>query len=243
MKIIHIFLTAFTCILFSHVDSYAEVMTYDLISLKDDATMLKAKTGGRFFAKGGKVVEFLINDKSIGKVLSGGDGYAFKEFSPIRSGLYRVSVVSGKDKDNGFLLSLEKGTGIVFVDVEGSILMPLSKEPRKGSQKVIKGISKRFPVIYLQTGIIDTKSLKEWLRKNDFVGAPVLQWKDGEVFREIAEKGFKIKFLIGSPSVIESAKEFKPRAFSFDEVEGAVEVKDWEEIGKKMFKFNIFLNK
>ena len=35
-------------------------------------------------------------------------------------------------------------------------------------------------------------------------------------------------------SVIESAKELKPKAFSFDEVEGAEEVKDWEEIGKKL---------
>jgi hypothetical protein len=34
--------------------------------------------------------------------------------------------------------------------------------------------------------------------------------------------------------VIESAKDFNPLAFSFVAVEGSVEVKDWEEIIKKL---------
>ena len=41
------------------------------------------------------------------------------------------------------------------------------------------------------------------------------------MFEEADKKGLKIKFVIGGKTVIESAKEFKPKAFSFDEVEGA----------------------
>ena len=62
----------------------------------------------------------------------------------------------------------------------------------------------------------------------------MLPWTEGNVFEEADKKGLKIKFVIGGKTVIESAKEFKPKAFSFNEVEGAEEVKDWEEIGKKM---------
>ncbi|GFP33527.1 hypothetical protein HKBW3S42_01864 [Candidatus Hakubella thermalkaliphila] len=54
------------------------------------------------------------------------------------------------------------------------------------------------------------------------------------MFEEADKKGLKIKFVIGGKRVIESAKEFKQKAFSFGRVEGAEEVKDWEEIGKKM---------
>jgi len=43
-----------------------------------------------------------------------------------------------------------------------------------------------------------------------------------------------MKSVIGSPDVIYSAKEYKPLAFTFEETEDALEVKDWKEIGKKL---------
>jgi hypothetical protein len=54
------------------------------------------------------------------------------------------------------------------------------------------------------------------------------------IFREIKDKGLEIKGIVGTQAVIESAKEYKPKAFSFEEVEGAKAVKDWEEIRKKL---------
>jgi len=234
MKLLHIVFPIFIPLLFLSVPAHAEVMFYDIICLKDETVMLKAQTGGRVFGKGGELVEFVIDGKSMGKVLSGGDGFAFKEFTPKKTGMYKISVISGKDKNSGFLLAVEKGTRIVFIDVEGSIFAPFSNEPKRDSQKVIKLISKKSPVIYLKTGIFDIKTIKKWLNENGFADAPLLSWREGVIFDEIVKKGLKIKFIIGGASVIESAKEFKPKAFSFEEVEGAEEVKDWEEIGKKI---------
>ncbi|GFP33526.1 hypothetical protein HKBW3S42_01863, partial [Candidatus Hakubella thermalkaliphila] len=88
----------------------------------------------------------------------GGDGVACKEFKAEKTGLYKISAVSGKDKDSGILLSLKKGAGIVFIDIEGSMFAPMSGKPRKDSQKVIKAIAKRFPVVYLQAGILDIRT-------------------------------------------------------------------------------------
>lgn len=212
----------------------AGVIFFDDISLKGEPVMLKAVTKGKIFSKGGQMVEFFVDGKSIGKSLSGGDGAAFKEFRAEKSGPHKVSVVSGKDKDSGFLLSLEKGAEIVFIDIEGSMFAPMSGKPMKDSQKVIRAIAKRFPVVYLQAGILDIRTLKKLLKENEFTEAPLLPWREGDVFEEADKKGLKIKFVIGGKTVIESAKEFKPKAFSFNEVEGAEEVKDWEEIGKKL---------
>ncbi|MDO8747148.1 MAG: hypothetical protein Q7J70_05755 [Thermodesulfovibrionales bacterium] len=234
MKAIYIFLAILALILLFSVESYAEVVFYDSVCLKDEKIMLKAVTKGKIFTKGGEMVEFSVNGKSIGKSLSGGDGAAFKEFRAGKTGMYKVSVVSGKDKDSGFLLSLKKGAEIVFIDIEGSMFAPMSGNPKKDSRKVIKAIAKRFPVVYLQTGIFDITTLKKLLAENEFIDAPLLQWRDGNVFEEADKKGLKIKFVIGSKTVIESAKEFTPKAFSFGEVDGAEEVRGWEEIGKKM---------
>lgn len=221
-------------ILFLSSTAGAEVIFFDEISLKGEIVMLKAVTKGNIFTKGGQLVEFSVDGKSIGRSLSGGDGAAFKEFRAEKSGLYKVSVVSGKDKDSGFLLSLKKGAEVGFIDIEGSMFVPMSGSPVKDSREVIKAMAKRFPVVYLQAGILDIRALKKLLKENEFTEAPLLSWRDGNVFEEAYKKGLKIKFVIGGKTVIESAKEFKPKAFSFDEVEGAEEVRDWEEIGKKL---------
>jgi hypothetical protein len=208
-----------------------------MIVLRGKEVMLRAETRGKLFSKGGEVVEFFVDGKSLDKSLSGGDGFAFRQFTPQKTGIYRITVKSGKDKGNGLLISLKKGNRIVFVDVEDCLLeAPFSKIPKTGSQKIIKKISSRFPVVFLQTELLSIKAIKTWLKENGFIDLPVVSWGEGKIFDEINEKGLKIKVIIGSQSVIESAKAYKPKSFSFKEIENAEEVKDWEEIGKKLFK-------
>jgi hypothetical protein len=87
--------------------------------------------------------------------LSGGDGFVYKEFVPAKGGLYRIRAESGGDKGEGFPLSLEKGDSIVFIDVEGSLLGELfSMKPKGKSQKAVRQISRRFPIVYLQTSML-----------------------------------------------------------------------------------------
>lgn len=236
MKIVRTALILFLLLLLPVV-SYSEVVFYDEIALVNETVMLKAETRGRFFRKGGEIVEFSVNNKPIGISLSGGDGNAFREFTPKTTGFYRISVLFGKDKDKGLLLSLRKGTGIVFVD-ETVLLAPFSKEPPEGSAKILREIAQRFHVVYVKTGLLDMKTVKKLLEENKFVIAPVLSWNNGDIFRDIKDKGLNIKFIIGSAPLIKSAREFNPVAFSFEDVEGATEVKDWKELGKKV-KFMI----
>jgi hypothetical protein len=232
-------LIAFICsiflfCIFSSV-AFSDVIVHDMVVPQGEEVMLRAETKGKLLSKGGELVEFFVDGKSIGKALSGGDGFAFRQLITIKTGLHRITVKSGVGEGNGLLLSLKKGTKIVFVDVEGSLLKkPFSKEPKQGSQKAIKEMYRRFPIVFLQTGLLNVKALKAWLKGNEFMELPVIPWKQGALFDDIHEKGFKIKAIIGSGAVIESAKGYKPLAFSFEGVEDAKEVKDWEEIGKKL---------
>jgi hypothetical protein len=213
----------------------SDVIVSDMIALRGKEVMLRAETRGKLFPRGGEVVESFVDGKSIGKSLSGGDGFAFKRFTPLKNGLYQINAKSGKDEGNGLLLSLKKGDRIIFVDVEASLLEgPFSKKPKTGSQKIIKKFSSRFPVVFLQTELFDIKTIKTWLKENGFIDLPVIPWRQGMIFDEIKEKGLKIKAVIGNQSVIQSAKRYKPKSFSFEEAEDAEEVKDWEEIGKKL---------
>jgi|Deesub1362A_J573_1020465.scaffolds.fasta_scaffold00027_108 hypothetical protein len=212
-------------------EAFAGVAFYDDIAVMGKPLMLKAETRGRFFRKGGEIVEFYVNDASIGRTLSGGDGVAFKEFVPEKTGLYEITVTSGKDKTTGFVLSLRKGEGVVFVDVIGGLFEDvLSKTPRKDGKDAIRKIMKNNTVVYLWTEMFGMAFAKKWLKENEFPAAPLIRWKGGRVFDEINEKGLKIKAVIGSPAVIVSAREYKPESFSFEDVEDAQQVKDWKEI-------------
>jgi hypothetical protein len=237
MKVLKILiLTTLLPYLFPSI-ALSDVIVHDMISVKGEKVMLTTETRGKLFTKGGEVVEFFVNRKSIGKTLSGGDGLAFREFTPSNTGIYQITARSGGDEGNGLLLSLKKGDRIILIDVEGSLLEALfSKNPKTGSQKIIKKISNRFPVVFLQTGLLSVRAIKSWLKENKFIDSPVIPWRQGEIFDEISEKGLKIKAVIGNQSVIESAKEYKTKLFSFEEVEDAVEVKNWEDIAKKLFE-------
>jgi hypothetical protein len=213
----------------------SDVIVYDIVALKGKEAMLMAETRGGFLSKGGELVEFIVNEKSIGKNLSGRDGFAVKGFVPVKTGLYKIHVRSGDDKDSGVLLALEKKTNIVFIDVEGSLLEgSFVPKAKFGSAKAVKKIYKRFSIVFLQKGFMGVKAIKSWLKKNDFPEAPVLLWSRGEVFGEMKEKGLKIKAVVGGPEVIESAEMYKPRAFSFDSMEDAEVVEDWGEIEKNL---------
>jgi hypothetical protein len=233
MKVLALFISIFLLFILP-ATVLPDIIVYDIVVPAGKEVMLKAEVKGKFFRKGGELVEFYVNKKYIGKILSGGDGFAFKQFIPSKTGKYQITAKVGKDEGKGLLLSLKKGSRIVVVDVEGSLLERFTNKPGQGSQKVIKVINKRFPVIFIKTGPLSTTSVKEWLRKNEFPDLPLIPWEQGTVFSELAGEGFRIKAVIGNADVINSSKEYKPLAFSFEEVEDAVEVKDWEEIRRKL---------
>ena len=237
MKTIPVCLCTIMLLCAAPYNGFSEVIVHDLVTPMGQKAVIEAETKGTFFHKGGEVVDFLVDSKSIGSALSGGDGFAYKQFTPRKAGVYRITAKSGTDEGRGTLLSLKKGVGIVFVDVENSLFgEPFSRKIRQGSQRAIKDISRRFPVVLLHSGIIGIKEIKVWLEEHGFPALPVLPWDDGKVFGEMVKTGFRIKAVIGSPEIIESAKEYHPRAFTFQESEGAQEVKDWDEARKRLLR-------
>lgn len=213
----------------------SEVVVYDIVTLTGEEVMLRAETRGGLFSRKGELVEFLVDGKSVGKNLSGTDGFAIKEFVPMKAGLYKITAISGKSRDDGVLLAVNKKAKLVFIDVEGSVLEgPFALQAKPGSAKAVKRIQGKFPVVFLQKGLLAIRSIRLWLKKNDFPEAPVMPWNKGEIFREIREKKLKIKAVIGGPEVIESAEMQESLAFSFDSMEEVEVVENWEEIVKKL---------
>ena len=233
-------LAAFVClvllIVFSMPDPCsADVYVYDAVAVQGEEVRLKAETRGTVFIKGGELVEFFVDDASLGKNLSGGDGAAYRFYKASRPGLKSIRAVSRNLAGTGFLLVLKPAAGVVAVDVEGSLLQEGFLSPgRPESRKALESIARRFPLIYLQSGQTSLKAVRYWLQQNEYADAPLLPWDDGAFFDALAKKGLKIRAVIGAPVVIESAARHKPEAFSFEPVKGAVRLKSWKEMEEKL---------
>ena len=215
--------------------AYAEIFVNDTVALSGEEILIKAETKSSYFAKGGKIVEFSVNGKSIGSVLSGGDSIAYKIFKTDKPGLYTVSARCDKETGSGVILVLKKGSAIVFIDIEGSLLAtPFAKKPINTSREVIRKIMDSYPVVYLHTGNIGISAVRDWLRQNRFPVSAVMSWQMGDIFATLNKKGIKIKAVIGSQAVIDSANAYKPEFFGFDEVDSSKNLKAWQNIEKKL---------
>ncbi len=235
MKIPALLLLAFLPALFSPAAAAADVVCSDLVAVKGEEVMLRAETRGLFFERGGELVEFYVDGKLIGKNLSGKGGVALKPYRVAKSGVHRIRVKSGSDEDEGLLLSPVEGAKIVVVDIESGLFVEGAPGRAKpGSRKALKAIGSRYPVVLLQSGVIGARTLKLWLRENEYEAYPVVPWNGGAVFDELSRKGLKIRALVGGPNIIQSAGKHTPPAFWFDRTEKAEKVKDWESLAKKL---------
>lgn len=211
--------------------AFGRVIMYDAIALQHQKVILKAATKGRIFSAGGKLVEFLVEGKSIGKTLSGFDGLAFKSFRPEKTGVFQIRSNSNGEENTGILLSVKAGAALVIVDVWSGLLEnPITRIPKTGSRQALETISKIYPIIYLQTGFFGAHHFKNWLREHNFPTFPVIPWAGGDILQELAQKKMVVHAVIGGPKVIATFKNDKRQLFSFDPKAGVQTVTKWLEI-------------
>lgn len=213
----------------------AEIVVYDSIAVTGRETAIAAETRGTFFSRGGELVEFFIGERSLGKVLSGGDGFAYRYFTPRTAGLVRVTVRSAREEGTGSLLLLKRGQAVVAVDVESGLMEKApTGRPREESQDALNHLSARYPVVLVHSGALPLKAVRKWLQENKFPELPLLPWRQGALLDELDEMGVKLRAVVGGAAVVDASRRHKARVFSFDKLEGAREVNDWEEIRKQL---------
>ncbi len=223
-------------LLLQPLETPAAVLMHDAVAVAGRVVTLKALTRGRIFPEGGRLVDFYLEDRHIGRTLSGGDGYAYMEYPARRAGLWRVEARSGPDSDEGTLLVVEKDRGVVVVEVEGALMRSiLTFEPRQGSVSALKGLLDGYRVIYIST-ILGRWKAREWLRQRGFPPSATLSWEGPELIEELKEGGLKLRAVVASPQVVEASAGRIEERFSFGETEGGTVVGDWKEVLESLRK-------
>lgn len=212
------------------------VRVHDRVTVDNREVMLMVETRGRFFAEGGVLVQFSVDGTAIGSSLSGIDGFAFKSYIPQKQGLMEITARAADDLGTGIILSLAKESSIVYIDIEGCFLQnPFTKKSIAVGRDIISDIIKTYPIVYLQTGLLGTASLRSWLEKNEFPRSVIIQWKGGTVFSQLKHQGLSTKMVMGSQKVVESADVLNADTYVFDSIDEEANIKKWKNI-KEAFK-------
>ncbi len=195
--------------------SQAGVVVRDSVTVQNKPVMLSARTSGTFLAKGGVLVEFLLDGSSLGKTLSGGDGIAYMEYTPGPLGNHVLTARAGKDADDGALLVSGAGDAVVFIDVMGALFKdPLGRDQQEGSLEAINELGGKFHFVYLYSVLPGLKITRSWLLREDFPRWPVLDIRGGRTVRRLEEMGLRVHALVLGPEMAKMVKAKDRKIYS-----------------------------
>ncbi len=225
--------SCFLCLfLLSPSLSHASIIAFDTIVQIGKPVMLKAQTKGRFFPQRGVLVDFYVNEKLIGRTLSGGDGYAFFEYLPGSPGLKKVEAKTADDHDTGSMLVIKRNEKAILIEIEGGLFESLlSNKPRQGNKKAVKSLIKKYRIIYVTT-MLGLSNSKKWLEDKELPSSVVLKYRGSKMFDELKELGLRLYAIIGSPNIMSEAPEYIKKRYSFKKTKKGEKVNDWDEVLK-----------
>jgi hypothetical protein len=216
--------------------SLGAVIVYDQVTTVKTPVYLKVLTKGRIFADGGRLVEFFLDDKSLGKNLTGGDGYGYRKYVPRSAGIFKVRATSDGESGNGFVLVMKKSEKAVLIEIEGGFKDAFVSDIAAGAgRQAVEELLRKYRVIYLSrsTGI---RLARNWLDQKAFPDAPVLRWQGTQTLQALQDKGIQLYAIIGAAGVIATAADQVERRYTFDKSQQEETVKDWHELMKKLSK-------
>ncbi len=180
----------------------AELIAPDVLAKIKQPVLLSARlVKTRFFMQtglGGESVEFLVDGTSIGQTMTGGDGWARKEFISKKKGVLKLTVrlAHGKrvkaQSSTATIESIHRIRPIVLVELEAAMehvetskswpfdflgfgqTQGIFPQPMPGSAEALTAVSKRASLLYLLVGkTSQSPEIHEWLAEHAFPSGPV----------------------------------------------------------------------
>ena len=208
----------------------SDVVVFDRVTTVQTPVRLKVLTKGRFFARGGRLVDIYLDDIHLKKILTGGDGYGYLKYIPPGPGTQKIIARSDANSATGLLLVMDERDQAIIIEVEGAFKETVfSEEIRDDSQKAVDSLSKTYAIIYLSRYVGKGIS-RSWLAREDFPESVILRWQGSATFKALENKGVSIHAVIGSAAVISAAKKYIENRFTFEKSKDGKRVKDWDEI-------------
>ena len=212
--------------------SLAAVIVYDRVTTVGNPVYLKVLTKGRFLAQGGLRVTFYLDQKQLGKTLTGGDGYGYFKYIPQQKGLQKIEVHTENETGTGVLLVMDMSEKAIVIEIEGGLKTAfLSESAIAQSKEAVSAISQSYRIIYL-TRILGITLSRKWLESQKFPKSAVLRWRGPRIFEYLKEKQVKLSAFIGSAALLSKGLKYFENSYTFEETKEGKRVTDWSQVTK-----------
>ena len=208
----------------------SDVVVFDDVTTVQTPIHIKVLTKGKFFVRGGRLVDIYLDEVHLKRILTGGDGYGYLKYTHGATGYKSIKASSDGHNASGLHLVTNKSEKTIIIDVEGAFKDAIfSEEIRENSQEVVKALSAGYKIIYVSRYVGKGVS-RSWLKMEDFPTSVILAWQGAATIKRIQKRGVLLEAVIGSAAVISAAKRYVSHLYTFEESKDGKVVKDWKEI-------------
>jgi hypothetical protein len=210
----------------------ADVQVYDRVTTVAIPVSLTVRTTAFFMADGGRLVDIFLDDKILGRIMTGGDGYGFLRLTPQRAGLLKIAARSQGSEASGRLLVLEKTDRVILAESEAVLKqIYLRPDARESCRMTFETLRQRFAVIFAYR-LLGADFSRSGLEKAGLSPSVVIPWKGAASLESLRGQEVQIHAVIGSAEMVAAAGPQVPRRISFEKARGATTVTEWQEIAK-----------
>jgi len=223
--------------------AHAEPRVHDDLVQPGKMVLLKASHGG-LLKKGGRMLEFFVDENSLGSTLSGGDAVAYMRYEPKIAGVFDIQVRLAGESASGLLVAASHGSRVLVVDASGVLMDALGKDKTKGrslndASSALSEISGRWIIIYAHDMLGSFLDIKGYLSKHEFPRSPVMSMKG--LIKKLLSRGFVVDAVIGSAGVLKAIRQDDIQLIGFDKIEGARRISSWSELEEALMEQEIVM--
>jgi hypothetical protein len=212
----------------------AGITVFDTVAVLGKSVFLRAHTRGLFLPQGGRVVEFYVNGRKIGNTLSGGDGFAFFEYRPLKRGIFLIEAKSADENDRGVLVVVTKRRRLLFLEIDTIMKEVLiNRDEIREAVKVLNKLTEHYTILYISR-LPAIGYVRSWLYKKGFPRSAVLEWDGIETVEEWKEMKLRLYAIVASPGVCEEVAGSFEKAFSFMDTDRCERIIEWRELRDRL---------
>jgi hypothetical protein len=212
----------------------ADVQVYDRVTTVGTPVRLVVRTTALFMAAGGKLVDIVLEDEHLGRIMTGGDGFGYLRLTPNRAGRLKIAARSHGTEARGLLLVLDRTDRAVLVESE-TVLKEIHLRPdaRESCRIAFESLRQRFQLIFVYR-FLGADFSRSRLEKEGLSPSAVIPWKGATSLESLRRREVQIHAVIGSAEMVAAAGAQVPHRISFEKAKGAKTVSGWEELAKAL---------
>jgi hypothetical protein len=205
------------------------VSLFDQLTTPGKPIYLTLRTHRGPLPLGGARGTLWIDERRIGEVLTGSDGYGYLKHTATATGTFELTARVADDVAQARLRVVDANDPTILFEMEALLWQLLRNDRENTARRVLKQVAADFELVYL-CGLMGSKMARQFIRKHALPDRVILVGKDRNQMARLKKRGIRIFAVVGSAAFAGAARDFSARRLSFDKSPQARQVRNWDDL-------------